>query len=109
MGKGSLSIIIVALESGVTAETLQQRDALVGALSRYVSAEVARRLIDEEKLPALVGAKKRVTILACNIHNANNLTDRLTPEQFVNLLNEFFDRMVSMLRLFTLPSLRIKN
>jgi adenylate cyclase len=85
----------VADSVNTLADSLQQRDALVGVLSRYVSGETANHLISENKLPSLVGTKKHVTILDLTVHNIEHLSEKLAPELIVEVLNDFFDNIVS--------------
>lgn len=88
---------VVAGSINAMAESLQERDALKGALSRYVSRDAARRLIEEKMLPTLRGEKRDVTVLIADIANLNLVADRLPPEQLVELLNEYFEAMVEII------------
>ncbi len=79
------------------AVSLQERDALKGALSRFVSHETARKLIEEKTLPKLRGQRREVTVLVGDIANLNGLAGNLPPEKLVELLNEYFDTMVDII------------
>jgi adenylate cyclase len=79
------------------AESLQERDALKGALSRYVSHDAARRLIEEKLLPELRGERRDVTVMIGDITNLDRVAEEFPPERLVELLNEYFEKMVEII------------
>lgn len=76
------------------ATSLQQREALAGALTRYVSHDVAREVIERQSNTGIWGERRRITVLFADIRGFTGLSDRLDPEEVVLLLNEFFEKMV---------------
>ena len=78
------------------ANSLQERDALKGALARYVSLEIGTRLIEEGKLPVLRGDRREVTVLCCRSENIGVLIEKFPPETTVEILNHFSGRMVDI-------------
>ncbi|NNE90155.1 MAG: HAMP domain-containing protein [Verrucomicrobiales bacterium] len=78
-------------------KSLLERDALKGALSRYVSQDAVKDLIQEGEFPTFRGSRKKMTILLCEIKNLEQLTEVLSPGALVELLNSYFDSLVSVI------------
>jgi len=76
---------------------LRERDALKGALVRYVSREVADEVLAGSGVPVLRGARKQITVLIADIRNFTALSSRLEPEDVVGFLNEFLTRMIEII------------
>ncbi len=79
------------------AQTLLERDALQGALSRYVSQDAVQNLIKSGEFPTFRGNRKKMTILLCTISNLEDLSESISPGKLVEMLNSFFDRMVGVI------------
>ncbi len=79
------------------AESLQERDALKGALSRYVSSDIGKRLIEEKKLPVLEGERQEMTILYCDSENISVIAEKFPPRRAVEILNDYYARMVDII------------
>ncbi len=62
-------------------------------LERYVSPEVAREILERGDDVALGGTKRRITVLFTDIRGFTSLSERLRPEEVVELLNRFFTRL----------------
>jgi adenylate cyclase len=73
---------------------LRQRNTLRLSLTRYVSHELAERILSTDQLPQLSSERRKVTMLVCDIRNFTPLAESLKPEEVVNLLNEFFSPMI---------------
>jgi adenylate cyclase len=78
-------------------QSLLERDALQGALSRYVSQGAVKDLIKEGEFPTFRGQRKKMTLLLCEIGNLESLSDILSPALLVNMLNTFFDSSVGVI------------
>ncbi len=76
------------------AAALRERNALKGALARYVSHEVAEEITAGQAAPVLKGASKEITILIVDIRNFTAMSARLLPDHLVEFLNEFFSCMI---------------
>lgn len=88
-------------EFGAVAETvnkmavaLRDREMLKSALARYVSQDVADRVLTDRELPALRGERRQITVLIADVRNFTTMSERLPPEDLVRSLNIFFERMV---------------
>jgi class 3 adenylate cyclase len=73
---------------------LRERERLKGTLGRYVSGDVAERILAETDDFSLRGELRRVTVLFLDVRGFTSVSERLTPPQVLELLNEYFDRVV---------------
>jgi len=80
----------------------QKRESQVTELSellkkmfgRYLSTEVMSSLIENPSLLELGGERKEVTIMMTDLRGFTALSERLKPEQVVQMLNAYFEVMV---------------
>jgi len=80
----------------------RQRETQVTGLSellkkmfgRYLSTEVMSSLIEDPSLLELGGERKEVTIMMTDLRGFTALSERLKPEQVVQMLNSYFEIMV---------------
>ena len=80
----------------------QKREAQVTELSellkkmfgRYLSTEVMSSLIENPSLLELGGERKEVTIVMTDLRGFTALSERLKPEQVIQMLNAYFEVMV---------------
>jgi adenylate cyclase len=64
-------------------------------LSQYVSPIVLREVMDKrEGVSAEVGTKENMTILFSDVRGFTSLSERLNPEQVVQMLNHYLNHMV---------------
>jgi adenylate cyclase len=81
----------------VMAKGLRERDTIKRAFSGYISRQVLETITEKGELPALKGERRRITVLFADIRGFTTLAEGMTPEEVVEMLNEFFDRMVEVL------------
>lgn len=86
---GEIGEVVNSLGDG-----LKQRDMLRTSLTRYVSQNLAERILQNEELPQLFSERRKITVMVCDIRNFTPLAERLKPEEVVSLLNEFFGQMI---------------
>ncbi len=67
---------------------------------RYLSTEVMASLIENPSALELGGEKRRVTIMMTDLRGFTALSERLDPEQVVQLLNSYFEVMVEVVLKF---------
>ena len=63
---------------------------------RYLSTEVMASIIENPSALELGGEKRRVTIMMTDLRGFTALSERLEPEQVVQLLNSYFEVMVEV-------------
>jgi adenylate cyclase len=76
------------------AKSLREKEMIKRAFTRYVAREVVDEILKDPEHLALTGERRQVTVLFCDIRGFTPLSERLTPEQVVSLLNEFYDLMI---------------
>ncbi len=67
---------------------------------RYLSTEVMTSLIENPSALELGGEKRKVTIMMTDLRGFTALSERLAPEQVVQMLNAYFDVMVDVVLKF---------
>jgi adenylate cyclase len=63
---------------------------------RYLSTEVMNTLLEDPSALELGGEKRKVTIMMTDLRGFTALSERLKPEQVVQLLNAYFEIMVDV-------------
>jgi len=63
---------------------------------RYLSTEVMNSLIEDPASLELGGEKRSVTIMMTDLRGFTSLSERLEPEQVVQMLNAYFEVMVEV-------------
>jgi len=76
------------------ARSLREKEMIKRAFTRYVAREVVEEVLKDPEHAMLTGERREVTVLFCDIRGFTSLSERLTPEQVVSLLNEFYTLMI---------------
>lgn len=71
----------------------KEKLALKGAFSKYVNPELVKQITEHPENLHLGGEKRAVTVLFTDIAHFTTISEGLTPESLVALLNEYFDAM----------------
>jgi len=80
-----------------TSEDLERSSELIKKMfGRYLSTEVMNTLLEDPSALELGGEKRKVTIMMTDLRGFTALSERLKPEQVVQLLNSYFDVMVDV-------------
>jgi adenylate cyclase len=72
------------------ARSLREKEMIKRAFTRYVAREVVEEILKDPEHLALIGERRQVTVLFCDLRGFTPLSERLNPEQVVSLLNEFY-------------------
>jgi adenylate cyclase len=72
--------------------TIQERDFLQMTFGRYMSQQVMEQIINGQV--QLGGEKREATVLFTDVRDFTSLADKREPESIVQLLNDYFERMV---------------
>lgn len=77
--------------------TERDKRRLRNVFSRYVSPEVVRRIVDRGET-VLRGEERELTIMFTDLRNFTTMSEGLTPQQVVSLLNRYFTPMTGLIR-----------
>lgn len=78
------------------AET-REKQKLLATFSQYLPPEIVRVLSHQSQQNALQGESHLLTIMFCDLRNFTAMTEQLTPQDVVLLLNAFFTAMTTVL------------
>ncbi|MBW1779732.1 MAG: hypothetical protein JRL30_03235 [Deltaproteobacteria bacterium] len=78
------------------AEVTELAEFLKKMFGRYLSTEVMSSLIENPSALELGGEKRIVTIMMTDLRGFTALSERLAPEQVVQMLNAYFEVMVEV-------------
>lgn len=70
----------------------RERARIAGIFGRYVSSEVVAMLLKSRKLPNLGGESLPVSILFSDIRNFTTISEKLSAQEVVEMLNAYFER-----------------
>jgi adenylate cyclase len=92
--------ILLAFSANVLFYFLVERRArqrTVRFLSSYVSPDVVKRLLESEQELQFGGQRAHITVLFSDIRGFTALSERISPEEVVELLNEYFGEMTKII------------
>ena len=104
-GKGSWEVVDVTSrdEIGLLARAfndmvrgLQERERLKSTLARYVSDDVATRILTERNDLELKGELREVTVVFLDIRGFTALSERMSPRDVVAMLNDYFEVIIEV-------------
>lgn len=78
----------------VVMEDISDEKRLKLTMSRYMSEEVARQLFENPDAAKMGGDRKEVSVLFSDIRSYTSLTESMTAEEVVVMLNQYFEAMV---------------
>ena len=78
------------------AKSLREKEMIKRAFSRYVAREVVEEVLKDPEQLQLKGERREVTVLFCDVRGFTPMSERLTPEQVVSLLNDFYTLMIEI-------------
>jgi adenylate cyclase len=76
------------------ARSLREKEMIKRAFTRYVAREVVDEVLKHPERPTLQGERRDVTVLFADMRGFTALTERLSPEEVVLLLNEYYTLMI---------------
>jgi len=80
-----------------TSEDLEKSSELIKKMfGRYISTEVMNSFLEDPSALELGGERRRVTIMMTDLRGFTALSERLEPEQVVQMLNAYFEVMVDV-------------
>ncbi len=75
----------------------KKREILREAFNRYLSPKMVEQ-IEEGSFNIFTGQSKEVTLMFADIRDFTSLSEKLSPEQIVNLLNQYFTPMTACVK-----------
>lgn len=94
--KGKDEFAVLAEAFNEMALNLREKEFIKSTFERYVSKELATDLLKRKDEIKLGGDEVTVTILFSDIRRFTTMAERLPPAQVVELLNNYFSRMISV-------------
>jgi adenylate cyclase len=70
--------------------SLREKEMIKRAFTRYVAREVVEEVLKDPEHLMLSGERRDATVVFCDIRGFTAISERLSPEQVVSLLNEFY-------------------
>lgn len=76
--------------------SLREKEYIKNTFERYVSKPLAEQILKHKNELQLGGEEREVTVLFCDIRRFTALAETLPPTEVVQLLNEYFTRMIEI-------------
>jgi adenylate cyclase len=96
--RGTVEFVEMARAINLMTAGLRERKMIEQAFSGYLSHEVLERILRDGKLPELKGERRSVTLMFADIRDFTSMAEINQPEDVVEMLSEFFARMVAIVR-----------
>jgi adenylate cyclase len=77
-------------------EGLRQKETIKAALTCYVPGHVLERILETGMLPTVQTDRRRITVLFSDIREFTRMSENMRPEDVVQILNEYFEKMVEI-------------
>jgi len=74
----------------------KEREKTMGAFSKYVSPAVVDELMQDPEKLKLGGARKEITVFFSDIRGFTTISEKLSPEKLVHILNEYLTAMTDI-------------
>ncbi|MBN1543834.1 adenylate/guanylate cyclase domain-containing protein [Candidatus Woesearchaeota archaeon] len=75
----------------------KHRKKVLGAFEKYVSKDVIKHILENPDRLKLGGEKREITVFFSDIRGFTTISEKLTPEQLVALLNEYLTEMTNII------------
>lgn len=94
-GKDEVGRLAVAFNEMVGG--LRQRDQIKGLFKRYLDPQVVEELIKHPEKASPGGERRNLTVLFSDLVGFTTISEQMSPEQLVQLLNRYFEEAVQAL------------
>ncbi|MFZ5452523.1 MAG: adenylate/guanylate cyclase domain-containing protein [Thermodesulfobacteriota bacterium] len=78
-------------------EYIEKHDFVRDTFGRYVTQEVAKKLLDDKEALELGGETREVSLIMSDIRGFTALTAEMEPAQIITFLNRYLSRMIEIL------------
>lgn len=75
------------------AKSLKERDFLRDTFGRYVSPDIARRVLSDRSAAMLGGEERDVTVVFSDIEGYSTMTEHIPPQEVLGMLNTYLAAM----------------
>jgi adenylate cyclase len=76
---------------------LGHHERLKTSFVRYVSQHVMDQIFASKSPPVLTGERRNITVLSSDLRSFTSFSEQYPAEQVVSLLNDYFDRMLTII------------
>jgi class 3 adenylate cyclase len=80
----------------IMAEGLRDRDFIKNTFKRYVTKQVAEKILSQKEAISLKGEKREVTVVFTDLESFTSFAERHEPHEVVALLNEYLAIMIDI-------------
>ncbi|MBP7634141.1 adenylate/guanylate cyclase domain-containing protein [Candidatus Ozemobacteraceae bacterium] len=80
-----------------TAAELHKRDSIRDLMGKYLSKQVADRILEGEDAASLTGTRRELTVMFADVRGFTTYSEKHDPEQVTRSLNEYFEIMVEVI------------
>jgi len=77
---------------------LKERDFISNTFGRYVDQQIAEELMRRPEATRLGGQKREVAILISDIRGFTTISESLSPDAVISMLNHYFSHMVEVIK-----------
>ena len=82
----------------VMVKGLKERDFIRDSFGRYVDPEFAKFLLEHPDAGKLGGKRRQVAIMMSDIRGFTALSETLSPEVIITVLNQYFSQMITIIQ-----------
>ncbi|MFH1064551.1 MAG: adenylate/guanylate cyclase domain-containing protein [Candidatus Woesearchaeota archaeon] len=75
----------------------KSKKKVMGAFGKYVSKDVIKHIMENPERLKLGGEKREITVFFSDIRGFTTISEKLSPEQLVALLNEYLTEMTNII------------
>lgn len=75
------------------AKSLKERDFLRDTFGRYVSPDIAKKVLQDRSAAALGGEEREVTVVFSDIEGYSTMTELIPPQEVLGMLNTYLGAM----------------
>ncbi len=75
----------------------KEKKVIRGMFQRYVSSQVVDVLLSHPEQISLGGERKRLTVFFSDIRGFTSMSEKLSPEEVVSILNEYLTEMIDII------------
>ncbi|MFH1801311.1 MAG: CHASE2 domain-containing protein [archaeon] len=86
--------------AGIAANYLEEKKQniyLTNAFGKYISKDLLKEILEKKHQMKLGGAKRQITIFFSDIRGFTSISEKLSPEDLVGLMNDYLTKMTEII------------